>query len=102
MSSARRNLLCGLQLDPNQLAARQVGIDDVVAAVQRGSVDLPVGTLNAPNRAYTLVSDAQLTNAEAFRPMVVTYRNGAPVRIQDLGKAIDSVENTRARQLVQR
>jgi HAE1 family hydrophobic/amphiphilic exporter-1 len=85
-----------LQLDPNQLAARQIGIEDVVAAVQRGSVDLPVGTLNAPNRAYTLVSDAQLTNAEAFRPMVVTYRNGAPVRVQDLGKAIDSVENTRA------
>jgi hydrophobic/amphiphilic exporter-1 (mainly G- bacteria), HAE1 family len=84
-----------IQLDPNQLAARQVGIDDVVAAVQRGSVELPVGTLNAPNRAYTLVSDAQLTNAEAFQPMVVTYRNGAPVRIQDLGKAIDSVENTR-------
>ena len=84
-----------IQLDPNQLAARQVGIDDVVAAVQRGSVDLPVGTLNAPNRAYTLVSDAQLSNAEAFRPMVVTYRNGAPVRIQDLGTAVDSVENTR-------
>ena len=84
-----------LQLDPNQLAARQIGIDDVVNAVQRGSVTLPVGTLNAPNRAYTLVSDAQLTNAEAFRPMVVTYRNGAPVRIQDLGKAVDSVENTR-------
>ena len=66
-----------IQLDPNQLAARQVGIDDVVAAVQRGNVDLPVGTLNAPTRAYTLVSDAQLTNAEAYRPMVVTYRNGA-------------------------
>src|SRR5918999_123708 len=85
-----------IQLDPNQLAARQVGIDDVVLAIQRGNVDLPVGTLNAPNRAYTLVSDAQLTNAEAYRPMVVTYRNGAPVRIQDVGKALDSVENTRA------
>ncbi len=47
-----------IQLDPNQLAARQVGIDDVVAAVLRGNVDLPVGTLNAPTRAYTLVSDA--------------------------------------------
>jgi HAE1 family hydrophobic/amphiphilic exporter-1 len=54
-----------------------------------------VGTLNAPNRAYTLVSDAQLSNAEAFRPMVVTYRNGAPVRIQDLGTALDSVENNK-------
>src|SRR4029077_16534719 len=49
--------------------------------------------LYAPNRAYTLVSDAQLTNAAAYGPMVVTYRNGAPVRIQDIGKAIDGVEN---------
>jgi hydrophobic/amphiphilic exporter-1 (mainly G- bacteria), HAE1 family len=84
-----------VQLDPSQLAARQIGIDDVVLAIQRGNVDLPVGTLEAPNRAYTLVSDAQLINAAAYGPMVVTYRNGAPVRIQDLGKAIDSVENTR-------
>ena len=84
-----------LQLDPNQLAVRQIGIDDVVNAIQRGNVDLPVGTLNAPTRAYTLVSDAQLTNAAAYGPMVVTYRNGAPVRLQDLGKALDSVENTR-------
>src|SRR5437879_4301833 len=84
-----------VQLDPNQLAVRQVGIDDVVAAIQRGNVDLPVGTLNAPNRAYTLVSDGQLLNGEAFQSLVVTYRNGVPVRIQDIGKAIDSVENTR-------
>jgi HAE1 family hydrophobic/amphiphilic exporter-1 len=84
-----------IQVDPNQQAARQIGIDDVVAEVLRGNVDLPVGTLNAPNRAYTMVSDAQLTNAAAYQPMVITYRNGAPVRIQDIGKAIDSVENTR-------
>jgi HAE1 family hydrophobic/amphiphilic exporter-1 len=84
-----------VQLDPNQLAVRQIGVDDVVAAVLRGNVDLPVGTLNSPNRAYTLVSDGQLTNGAAFQSLVVTYRNGAPVRIQDIGKAIDSVENTR-------
>ena len=84
-----------MQLDPNQLAVRQIGVDDVVAAVQRGNVDLPVGTLNAPTRAYTLVSDGQLVNGAAFQSLVVTYRNGAPVRIQDIGKAIDSVENTR-------
>jgi hydrophobic/amphiphilic exporter-1 (mainly G- bacteria), HAE1 family len=84
-----------VQLDPGQLAARQIGVDDVVNAIQRGNVDLPIGTLNAPNRAYTLVSDSQLVNAAAYQPMVVTYRNGAPVRIQDIGKAIDSVENDR-------
>jgi hydrophobic/amphiphilic exporter-1 (mainly G- bacteria), HAE1 family len=85
-----------VQLDPNQLAARQIGIDDVVLAIQRGNVDLPVGLLDAPTRAYTLVSDGQLTNAAAFQNLVVTYRNGAPVRVQDIGRAIDSVENRRA------
>jgi hydrophobic/amphiphilic exporter-1 (mainly G- bacteria), HAE1 family len=84
-----------IQLDPNQMAVRQIGIDDVVAAVQRGNVDLPVGTLNAPNRAYTLIAEGQLKNAAAYLPMVVTYRNGAPVRIQDIGTAIDSVENNK-------
>jgi hydrophobic/amphiphilic exporter-1 (mainly G- bacteria), HAE1 family len=84
-----------IQLDPNKLAARQVGIDEVVNAVQRGNVDLPVGTLDAPNRAFTLVSDGQLRNAEAFRPVVVAYRNGAPVRLQELGNVLDSVENRR-------
>jgi HAE1 family hydrophobic/amphiphilic exporter-1 len=84
-----------VQVDPNQLAVRQIGIDDVVLAVQRGNVDLPVGTLDAPARAYTLVSDGQLLNAAAFQSLVVTYRNGAPVRVQDLGRAIDSVENNR-------
>src|SRR6476620_1690047 len=81
-----------VQLDPNQMGVRQIGLDDVVAAIQRSNVDLPVGTLNAPTRAYTFVSNGQLLNAAAFQSMVVTYRNGAPVRIQDIGKAIDSVE----------
>ena len=83
-----------IQVDPNKLAVRQIGIDDVVNAVQRGNVDLPVGTLNAPNRAYTLVSEGQLTNASAYNSMVVAYRNGAAARIQDIGTAIDGVENT--------
>jgi HAE1 family hydrophobic/amphiphilic exporter-1 len=85
-----------VQLDPNQLAVRQIGIDDVVLAIQRGNVDLPVGTLDAPARAYTLVSDGQLTSGQAFQSLVVTYRNGAAVRIQDVGRATDSVENNRA------
>ncbi|MGE5218643.1 MAG: efflux RND transporter permease subunit [Chloroflexota bacterium] len=84
-----------IQLDPNLLAARQIGIDDVVNAVQRGNVDLPVGLLDAPNRSFTLVSEGQLKNAEAFKPLVVAYRNGAPVRLQDIGTVVDSVEDTR-------
>jgi hydrophobic/amphiphilic exporter-1 (mainly G- bacteria), HAE1 family len=84
-----------IQVDPNKLAARQIGIDDVVNAIQRGNVDLPVGTLDAPNQAFTLVSDGQLKNAEAFKPLVVAYRNSAPVRLQDVGTVLDSVENTK-------
>ncbi|MGH7809489.1 MAG: efflux RND transporter permease subunit, partial [Candidatus Binatia bacterium] len=84
-----------IQVDPSKLAARQVGIEDVVNAVQRGNVALPVGTLDAPNRAYTLVSDGQLMNAAAYQSLVITYRNGAPVRIQDIGNAVDGVENKR-------
>ncbi len=84
-----------IQVDPNKLAARQIGIDDVVSAIQRGNVDLPVGTLDAPNRAFTLVSEGQLKNAAAFKPLAVAYRNGAPVRLQDIGTVLDSVENTR-------
>src|SRR6266496_1783960 len=52
-----------------------------------------ISMVNAPTRAYTLVSEGQLTNGAAFQSLVVTYRNGAPVRIQDIGKATDSVEN---------
>ncbi len=84
-----------IQLDPNQLAARQLGMDDVVSAIQRGNVDLPVGTLDAANQQFTLVSDGQLKNAEAFKSLVVAYRNGAPVRLQDVANVLDSVENTR-------
>jgi len=82
-----------IQLDPNALAYRQIGIDDVLNAVQRGNVDLPLGTLDGPYRSLTLKSNGQLMKAEDYRPLVVTYRNGSPVQLRDLGKVIDSVEN---------
>ena len=91
-----------VQLDPNQLAVRQIGIDDVVAAIQRGNVDLPVGTLDAPTRAYTLFRTVSLPTRRAFQSMVVTYRNGAPVRIQDLGKRYRQRREQPGGELVQR
>ena len=84
-----------IQLDPSTLAARQIGIDEVMNAVQRGNVNLPIGTLDGPYQAFTLQADGQLTNAKAYRPMIVTYRNGSPVRLQDLGRVLDSVENNK-------
>lgn len=84
-----------VQLDPRALASRGIGIDEVTDAVQKGNVNLPTGTLNGENKAFTIQANGQLYNAEAYRPLIVAYRNGAPVRLNELGKVIDSVENDR-------
>jgi HAE1 family hydrophobic/amphiphilic exporter-1 len=82
-----------VQLDPRALAYRQLGIDEVESAVENGNVNLPTGTLYGQHQAFTVQANGQLTNAEAYRPLIVAYRNGAPVRIEQIGTAIDSVEN---------
>jgi HAE1 family hydrophobic/amphiphilic exporter-1 len=81
------------QLDPEALATKGVGIDEVATAIARGNVNLPTGTLYGRFQAFTVEASGQLTDAAAYRPLIVTYRNGSPVFLQDLGKVIDSVEN---------
>jgi HAE1 family hydrophobic/amphiphilic exporter-1 len=81
------------QLDPKALAARGIGIDEVSAAISRANVNLPTGTLWGKFQAITVQANGQLQDAAAYRPLIVTYRNGSPVRLQDLGQVIDSVEN---------
>src|SRR5207237_10924729 len=71
-----------IQLDPKALATRGIGIDEVANGVDAGHVNLPTGILWGPHRAYTVLANGRLQNAEQFRPLVVTYRNGAPVRLQ--------------------
>lgn len=85
-----------VQVDPRELASRQIGIDEVVDAVQKGNSNLPTGILQGTHKAFTVESNGPLFKADDFAPLVVTWRDGAPVRIQDLGQAIDSVENNRA------
>jgi hydrophobic/amphiphilic exporter-1 (mainly G- bacteria), HAE1 family len=82
-----------LQLDPAALAARSLGIDEVVGAVQSSNVNLPTGSLNGRDHALTIQANGQLTSAAAYAPLVVAYRSGAPVRIRDIGRAVDGVEN---------
>jgi len=82
-----------IQLDPRALAARGIGIDEVAQAVQEQNVNLPTGTLYGAHKAFTVQASGQLTEAEAYRPLIVAYRNGSPVRLQELGRVIDSVEN---------
>jgi HAE1 family hydrophobic/amphiphilic exporter-1 len=82
-----------IQLDPKLLAAHGIGIDEVSEAVQNANVDLPTGTLYGKHRAYTVQAAGQLTDAPAYRPLIVAYRNGAPVRLGQLGRVLDSVQN---------
>jgi HAE1 family hydrophobic/amphiphilic exporter-1 len=82
-----------VQVDPDLLATRGIGIDEVSAAIQQANVNLPTGTLWGRHQALTVEADGQLTEAAAYRPLIVAYRGGSPVRLQDLGRVIDSVEN---------
>ncbi len=82
-----------VQVDPRALVARGIGIDEVENAVRRQNVNLPTGTLYGPHQMFTVQATGQLTSADAYRPMIVAYRKGAPVRLEDLGRVIDSVED---------
>jgi HAE1 family hydrophobic/amphiphilic exporter-1 len=81
------------QVDPRALATREIGIDEVAAALGKANVNLPTGTLYGSERAFTVQASGQLYEAAGYRHVIVAYRQGSPVRLQDIGTAIDSVEN---------
>ncbi len=81
------------QVDPRKLAIHQIGIDDVYNAINNANVNLPTGTLFGHSTAYTLQATGQLLEANAYRPLIVAYRNGSPVRLDEVGHVFDSVEN---------
>ncbi len=85
-----------VQLDPNALASRQIGIDEVNTALQSGNTNLPTGTLYGQNRTFTILSNGQRLNALQFGPMIVAYRNGSPVRLSELGRVMDSVQDDKS------
>src|SRR3984957_1988222 len=81
-----------IQLDPQALSSRQIGIDDVESALTNGNVNLPTGTLWGSQRAPTVQTQGQLYNAADYSKLIVAYRNGSPVRLSDLGRWNDSVQ----------
>jgi len=83
------------KLDPSQLAARGIGIDEVAAAIQNQNSNLPVGTLYGVHQSLTVQANGQLFDAASYRTMIVAYRNGSPVALGDLGQVVDGVENDR-------
>ena len=84
-----------IQLDPQQLAARSIGIDEVAQSVENGSVNLPTGILWGTDKAYAVESQGQLENAADFGALIVAFRDGAPVHLRDLGLVVDSVQDTK-------
>jgi hydrophobic/amphiphilic exporter-1 (mainly G- bacteria), HAE1 family len=82
-----------IQLDPNALATRGIALTDVEQAVGNSNVNLPTGTLYGADRATSVQATGQLMNAAAYAPMIVAYRNGAPVRLSEIGRVTDSVQN---------
>jgi len=82
-----------VQVDPQALANRGIALEDVRNVLAQANIDLPKGTLNSPQQSYTLNTNDQLVKPEPYNDLIVAYRNGAPVRIRDIGKAIEGPEN---------
>lgn len=82
-----------IQLDPTLLASRQVGLDQVQTAIQQGNVNLPTGSLSGNQKNFTVQTNGQLKDAAAYRKLIVSYRDGAPIYLEQLGSVLDSVEN---------
>jgi len=82
-----------VQLDPEALAARGINLEDVRTVLGQANVDLAKGTLNSPRQTYTLNTNDQLLKADDYANLVIAYRNGSPVRVRDVGRAISAPEN---------
>ena len=84
-----------IQLDPKELASRQIGIDEAEQAVQNANVNLPTGTLYGAHKAFTVQANGQMMSAAPYQQLIVAYRNGAPVRLDEVGQVYDSIQDTK-------
>jgi HAE1 family hydrophobic/amphiphilic exporter-1 len=82
-----------VQVDPEALAARGINLEDVRTVLGQANVDLPKGTLNSPRQTYTINTNDQLFEPDKYADLIIAYRNGSPVRIRDIGRAISAGEN---------
>src|SRR5690242_9138979 len=82
-----------VQMDPNELATRHIGLNEVQNAIQNWNVNLPNGTLFGPHTSYNVQASGQLRRAAEYGPIIVAYRNGAPVRLNEIAHVIDSVQD---------
>ena len=85
-----------VRLDPQAMAARGVGLDDVTDAIGSGNVNMPNGVLNGRYKAVTLEANGQMQNAKEYRKLIVAFHNNAPVRLEDVARVVDTVQNERS------
>jgi HAE1 family hydrophobic/amphiphilic exporter-1 len=85
-----------VQVNPNTLNSLGIGIDEVEKGIAGANVNLPTGTLYGQYQAFTVKASGQLTDAAAYRPLIITYRNGSPIYLEQLGRVVDSVEDDKA------
>ena len=84
-----------VQLDPSQLATRGIALEDVATAIANQNVNMPTGVLWGPKQALTVQATGQLSDAQQFRDVIVAYRNGAPVHLDELGQITNDVQNNK-------
>ncbi len=85
-----------IQVNPNTLSAMGIGIDEVEKAISGANVNLPTGTLYGRHKAFTVMATGQLNDAKAYRPLIIAYRKGSPIYLDQLGRVIDSVEDDKS------
>ena len=89
-----------VQVDPNKLAAYNLGLDEVQKAIAGNNTNLPTGRLDGDKQSYTIESNGSLEKAAQYRPIIVAWRNGVPVRLEQLGSVLDGVENDKVMALM--
>src|SRR6202008_3196803 len=84
-----------VQANPTALASYGVGLEDIRSAIAAANVNQAKGTFDGPQRAFTIAANDQLLSSREYRPLIVAYRNGAPVHLSDVATVIDDVENVK-------
>jgi HAE1 family hydrophobic/amphiphilic exporter-1 len=82
-----------VQVDPDRLRAQEIGLNEVDQALQNWNVSLPTGQLFGPHQTFNIKAGGQLVNADQFKPVIITYRQGRPVRLDQVARVLDSVED---------
>ncbi len=82
-----------IQMDAQKMASQAISLQQVQTAITQGNVNLPTGLLSGEHRNFTVQTNGQLENAEAYSKLIVSYINGSPVYLEQLGQALNSVEN---------